>query len=369
MENRGASPRKIVIELNEIYNRNVGLGEFTFQLGRHLTQRASMLKEKYNIELYFIVPSSSAGIFGNRVKYIAVPHVLRRFVRYNPLHADICHISHQFSKMRYMMFARHNLMTVHDINFIYEKSETKLPKYEQYFRQRLRHVDYLTYISSFVREDVDRHFAPNIPNRVIYNGVINLNTDGQNFADLKRFDLPERYLLHVSSLQPKKNPQLLFEMMRHLGEEHLVLVGNWETRFGRELAAKIKDSNLRNITMLDHVTEQEKASLYKHCHGFLFPSLCEGFGLPPIEAMHFGKPVFLSRLTSLPEVGGNAAYYYDDLTPEQMADVTRRGLRDFYSDPDGSAEKARRQAEQFDWDTCVDNYIDYYLDILNIEKQ
>lgn len=364
MKNTPKIRYRIAVELYEIRNRNVGLGEFAHQLGAHLAARAAELEREHGIRFYFIVPRGYKGIFGNDVRYFEVPYAIRKLVRYLPLGMDICHLTHQFSRIKYMLFARHNLLTVHDINFIYEKTGYKLEHYTKRFRRRLSRVDRLSYITRFVREDVARHFAPKLPGRIVYNGVTDLSKQYPVKADLGRFGLPDDYLLHISSLMPKKNPDLLVEMMASLPEERLVIVGNWNREYGQRILARIAALGLTNITTLDHVSDAEKAALYAGCRGFLFPSQCEGFGLPPLEAMYFGKPVFLSTLTSLPEVGGPAACYYDSLDPEAMAEVTRRGLGAFYADATRSAEAVRNWARRFDWAKCADEYIAYYLDIL-----
>ncbi len=357
--------RKIAVELYDIGNRNVGLGEFTWQLATHLARRAAALRQQYGIIFYFIVPYGYKGCFGNDVRYIQLSHINRYLIRHYPIRMDLCHLTHQYSRIKYMSFAQHNLMTIHDINFLYEKNGAKLKIYSELFRRRLEKVNWLSYISKFAQHDVAVHFAPPQPSRVIYNGVANLNQPSAYSRNvLTRFALPDRFLLHISSLQPKKNAHLLVAMMAQLPKEHLVLIGNWSSEYGKQLKQHIVKSEVHNITPLDPVTNEEKAALYAYCRGFLFPSLCEGFGLPPIEAMHFGKPVFLSRLTALPEIGGPVAYYYDDLTPEAMAAVTKKGLATFYEDEEVAAQRVRRWAQQFDWGRCAEEYIAYYLHII-----
>ena len=103
--------------------------------------------------------------------------------------------------------------------------------------------------------------------------------------------------------------------------------------------------------------------LYAACRALLFPSLCEGFGLPPIEAMKLGKPVFLSTLTALPEIGGKEAFYWADLSPVPMAEVVRKQLAFFDATPSYS-DRLRQNAARFDWDECIEQYIQYYLEIL-----
>lgn len=356
--------RKIAIELYDVRNRNVGLGEFTYQIAVRLAQRAPLLREKYGVELHFIVDIEWCGAFGNEVKYIIINQFNRKRIRLFTK-VDLLHVTHQYCRVKNMYRAKENLMTVHDINFMYEKLNVTQQIYIDKFRRRLKLTSALSYISNFAKSDVEYHFAPGHPSRVIYNGVTNLATGA--YADITQMNLPTGYLLHISSLQPKKNPHLLVEMMCFLPGEHLVIVGNWDSDYARKIKARIEELKLKNITTLNHVSVAEKAAIFNDCKGFLFPSLCEGFGLPPLEAACFAKPMFLSTLTSLPEVGGNLAYYWDELKPQPMAEVVEQGLADFYSHPQ-KAEQTRTWAARFDWDKCVDEYIDYYLDLLKIKK-
>jgi glycosyltransferase involved in cell wall biosynthesis len=132
----------------------------------------------------------------------------------------------------------------------------------------------------------------------------------------------------------------------------------------------LKESPLPNVELHLSITDEEKAWLYANCAGFVFPSLTEGFGLPPIEAMHFGKPVFLSEFTSLPEVGGAAAHYFEAFDVESM-----RALIEPAVAPEASAANAeivRANAARFNWDDAARNYLCLYgkwlgLDFTDIE--
>jgi glycosyltransferase involved in cell wall biosynthesis len=110
------------------------------------------------------------------------------------------------------------------------------------------------------------------------------------------------------------------------------------------------------------VPEAAKLWLYAHCEAFLFPSLSEGFGLPVVEAMAFGKPVFISALTSLPEIGGEDAYYFADFEPESMARVVRDGLRDFGNDP-ARETRMRARASRFSWPRVAAEYWRLYEEV------
>ena len=99
-------------------------------------------------------------------------------------------------------------------------------------------------------------------------------------------------------------------------------------------------------------------ALYVHCEAFVFPSLAEGFGLPVVEAMHLGKPVFLSQFTSLPEVGGPEAYYFTDFEGASMRETVANGLQDYQV----HAKKQAIQAwsKRFDWSVAAASYVEVY---------
>ena len=356
--------KKILIDVYPVSTPFVGVGEFCRQLGERLARRAAELRARHGVELYFMLPPRFKGCFGGDVHYLCVPPSLRWMLPLFPLRADLLHTPYQYSRVRRLLFARSQLLTIHDINFIYEKGKRKLPKTIRKFRRKIGQADYVNYISRFAREDTEKHFDVRLPKRVIYNGVTDLSPLSQR-AVLPE-GLPDHFLFHISSLQPKKNVHLLVEMMKHLPEQHLVIAGNWNSDYGKKLRQQIDAHNRanHNIYPLSNVSEAEKAALYAACRAFLFPSLCEGFGLPPVEAMRFGKPVFLSKLTSLPEIGGAAAFYWEMLEPEAMAAVVKKQLAAFDASP-SQAERLKQHAARFDWERCVEEYLQYYLDILN----
>lgn len=358
--------KRIVIETNIISAPYCGLKEVMIQLGNGLAARAPELKRDHGIELAFVVPPAYRGCFGPDVEYIAMTGVSRHLLKHFGCgRVDLFHAPHQYCTLKHLAGARHTLMTIHDINFMYEKKGARLLRGIHRLQWRLDHADHLSFISQFAQADTASHFTLNAPQRIIYNGVTDLTPLADSAPDGILPQLPDRFFFHVSSLYPKKNVHLLVDMMKYLPEEHLVIAGTWQNDdYGRSLQEAIANAPHRNITTLDRITEEQKAVLYSRCRAFMFPSLCEGFGLPPIEAMKFGKPVFLSTLTSLPEVGGDDAFFWPDLTPEAMAEVVRARMADAETDPSLS-ERLRAHAARFTWDKCIDGYIAYYLDILN----
>jgi glycosyltransferase involved in cell wall biosynthesis len=106
------------------------------------------------------------------------------------------------------------------------------------------------------------------------------------------------------------------------------------------------------------ISENDKQWYYANCNAFVFPSLSEGFGLPLVEAMHFGKPIFISNATSLPEIAGDAAYIFPDFDPQHMQAMLEAGMKDFTAN--NRAEKVMARAALFNWDEAAQAYLNIY---------
>ncbi|MBF1378258.1 MAG: glycosyltransferase, partial [Porphyromonadaceae bacterium] len=119
------------------------------------------------------------------------------------------------------------------------------------------------------------------------------------------------------------------------------------------------------VHLLCAVSDVEKASLLQHCRALLQPSIAEGFGLPVVEAMALGKPIFLRPATSLPEVGGDVAYYFDEVSPEAIAGTILSGLSAYDMSP-SQAEALRARARLFDYRRMAQGYLQFYHEILSI---
>ncbi|MDE7396530.1 MAG: glycosyltransferase family 4 protein [Muribaculum sp.] len=353
--------KHLVIEAYSMEFPFSGVKEFMMHLGRGLVRRNNELR-RHDIKLSFIVTPQHKGCFGNDANYIVMPRSLRFLLRrfYFPK-VNLLYTPHQYSHLKNLPFVGKRLVTIHDINFIYTKTGRGYRRGIKRMKKRLRINDYLAFVSKFSMDDFDRNFTVDKPQRVIYNGVTDLTHADATVSDEFKARLPRKYFFHLSRLDANKNIRALAEMMKLLPEYNIVIAGNWD--YDPELLARINAGEYPNIVPLHQISESEKAYLYKYCRAFMFPSLTEGFGLPPIEAMKCGKPVFLSTCTSLPEVGGDAAFYWPDFSPEAMADVVHRGMHTIDTDPTLTS-RILANADRFTWEKCVDGYIDYFLSIL-----
>jgi glycosyltransferase involved in cell wall biosynthesis len=179
----------------------------------------------------------------------------------------------------------------------------------------------------------------------------------------RRFELGDaRLLLSVSAKRPHKNLERLIDAVAALpaGEDWALVVPGYPTAFEERLrehaAARGAGGRVRFLGWVDDV---ELDGLYRAADCFVFPSLAEGFGLPVLEAMRRGAPVASSDATSLPEVGGDAAVYFDPTDTAAMTDAILRVLRDPALAGD-LRERGRRQAERFSWEECARRTLDCY---------
>jgi glycosyltransferase involved in cell wall biosynthesis len=147
-----------------------------------------------------------------------------------------------------------------------------------------------------------------------------------------RYRLPDHYLLHVGTIEPRKNLSLLLDALQRLqnaGENiHLVLVGNkgwlYQGFFERMEELGIEGA----VQLLGYVPDADLPAIYSGARLVVVPSLYEGFGLPVLEAMACGVPVTCSQVSSLPEVGGDAVRYFDATDAAAMADTILTVWRD-----------------------------------------
>ena len=361
--------KKVAVYLYNLSNKYVGLGEFAHNLAIRMSAKAAELKTQHNLEFCFLVPKGMSGDYGDEVdylvlrkwRYILLNAPLPRFIKHLFFpKVDLVHWTQQLPRIHTTISPK-ALVTIHDVNYFHNNlPQKKIDKRTRKINRTLSFATHLSFISQFSENDVVSRFNVHQPKRVIYNGV----TDQMQVPQEKIDGLPSQYLLSVSGLDDKKNVHLLIEMMRFLPNEFLVVAGKGDKEYTKMLHQLVERYQLTNVRFVGCVSAGEKAYLYCNCKAFFFVSKSEGFGLPVAEAMTASKPVFCSKLTSLPEIGGDAAYYFDELEPEKMAQTTQKMLAEYEKDPETRQKMCLAQAQQFCWDKAVDEYINYYLDIL-----
>ena len=170
----------------------------------------------------------------------------------------------------------------------------------------------------------------------------------------KKFDLPEAFLFYPAATWPHKNHLGLLQALSILRNKHalrvaLVCSGLQNGHF-REINRQVQNLKLQDqVRFLGFVTPLEVHCLYMLCRCVVFPSRFEGFGLPVIEAQLAGAPVACSNVTSLPELGGDAALTFDPEKPEEIAEATLRIWKD-ETLRRTLGERGRTNAAHFSWE-------------------
>ncbi len=348
----------IGISLGRLAHWHDGLGEFSRQLGLALAVQAPRLHDELGWRLHFHLPSTFHGVFGDAVGYLGT-HTSQRWLHPRTTRFALWHHLHQHIRLQPPLGTARRLDTVHDLNFLHLKQGAKVDTYRQRLRRRLQRCDAAVAITQHVAADIARELAPlTTPIHVIHNGATDLSAAPQR--PVPGLDQAP-YLLHISRMAPSKNIAALLDLAAAWPEQPLVLAGA-SSGYSAAVQRQVAERRLVNVHIHLDIDDAQKAWLYAHCAGFVFPSLTEGFGLPPLEAMYFGKPVFLSRLTSLPEVGGEVANYFDSFDGQSVRRRIEAGLAD-HTQP-GRAAAVVARARQFNWTTCAGAYLSLYRQML-----
>jgi glycosyltransferase involved in cell wall biosynthesis len=173
----------------------------------------------------------------------------------------------------------------------------------------------------------------------------------------ERYQLNDEFVLYAGNVKPHKNLERLieaFNIVRSRGLDHLklVMIGDEISKYAALRRAVHQHRLHKYVRFLGYLPEETLAVMYRLAGVFVFPSLYEGFGLPPLEAMASGTPVVTSNVSSLPEVAGDAAVLVDPYDPISIADGIYRVLSD--EGLRGSLRaRGLARAQQFSWETSV----------------
>ena len=168
----------------------------------------------------------------------------------------------------------------------------------------------------------------------------------------ERYQLHDEFVLYAGNVKPHKNLERLieaFHLVRKRGLDHLklVLIGDEISKYAALRRAVHQHQLHKYVRFLGYLPEETLAVMYRLAGVFVFPSLYEGFGLPPLEAMASGTPVVTSNVSSLPEVAGDAAVLVDPYDPEAIADGIYRVLTDDDAAPRSAAQGPRARTPVF----------------------
>ena len=342
---------RILIDLSILKNVHCGLGQVALNYGYFFRDHYTPLADE---QIYLLVPKAFVGAFGDKVKYIRARKIYRVLPWLIGIRFDVWHAIHQLS--RYQPFANHYVLTVHDFNFMYEKTGPKTKKYLRMVQSKVDCAERVLAISQFAKTETE-HFMQLGGKRVevIYNGIERIDLKPEEAMP----HVHQPYLFSIGEIKEKKNFHVLLDMMTRLPELQLYIAGKNNTPYADRIRMEILSRGITNVHLLGLVSEAQKTWLYRHCQTFVFPSLFEGFGLPVVEAMLFGKPVVCSNETSLTEIGGDHVTFFPKGYP---ADESAQLIATAALTPE-QADKNRQYARSFTWERHMNSYLAIYREI------
>lgn len=221
------------------------------------------------------------------------------------------------------------VVTIHDLAYLYypeeflPKDRYKLTRWTKYAVERAVSV---IAVSQTTKKDIIKTYQiPESLVRVVYNGFTVKHTNIDTEDVLRKHDLvQDEYVLFVGTIQPRKNIPALLDAFQILASENpalkLVLVGKKGWLFQPTLDHIEKLGLTDRVILTGHVSDYDLDVLYHNALCFVLPSKYEGFGIPILEAMAHQCPVIVSHSSSLPEIAGDAAFYFAAEDPSALAE-------------------------------------------------
>ncbi|HMS26945.1 MAG TPA: glycosyltransferase family 1 protein [Burkholderiaceae bacterium] len=272
------------------------------------------------------------------------------------------------------------VLTVHDLSWIrypHTHAKAHVAEMNHYFPDSLMRADKIVTVSEFVKQEVQDVFGI-APDRIVAIGegaeqLFQPRNSIETQNALNRFGLKHgKYILAVGTLEPRKNLIVALKAYSQLSssvraEYPLILIGMkaWLAHeFDKNLASVaslIKDGQIR---LLGYQPREDLAVVMSGALCLVYPSIYEGFGLPPLEAMASAVPVISSNVSSIPEVVGDSGVLIDPHNVEALTEAMLRMVEDA-NYRNQLSQKALERSRVFSWPNCVEKTIAVYREVLN----
>jgi len=271
------------------------------------------------------------------------------------------------------------VVTVHDIIYmeklsLFRKGFSAYQKFGNVYRRWnvpicIKRSKCVITVSEFEKQRIASFFHMEDKKlKAVYNGVsrhFKQITDPIQLTEIRtKYNLPEKYFFFFGNTDPKKNTRGVLQavsLFNQASDEKIPLVMlDYDKKELASLIQQIGDPALTELVKLTgYVPNSELPALYSSATLFLYPSLRESFGIPMLEAMACGLPVITSNTSSMPEVGGDAAYYIDPYQPEQITEAIQTILSNDLLRED-MVEKGFRNAEKYSWSAMAKHVLALY---------
>lgn len=348
--------KKIILDCDLMKHPDSGLYHYCLNLG--LEVKKILDKERLG-RMEFYIPPTESATFGRDSHTIIEKVNWKNTFKTFLWGCDIWHAP--FQSGRILPYSNKKIkvvLTIHDLNVLHEDKPYEERRNSLLHTQKLiDRADIIVCISDFCKRDVQENCdVGEKPVYVIHNGTHRVGAPTLNGVAVK----PKRpFLFTLGYVNRKKNQHVLLPMVKNL-EMELIVAGKLdEPDYINKMKETAREMGIEDrVHILGPVSEKEKAWYFQNCRAFVFPSIAEGFGAPVVEAMSFGKPIFLSNRTSLPEIGGNAAFYFTDFAPLHMKNVFEKGMTEYHQK--NMEEVVKKRGQVFQWEAKAREYVQMY---------
>lgn len=365
---------KVALELRPCVGRRSGVGTYTCELAKRLKPSAGMEFEGNLFTFPLYGGRRDLPPLAMPVRTFPVPYGIyysvwdRLPVPYRLLFPSGADVTHFFNYIVPPGVKGRVIDTIHDLSYLIcpETLDSRnLKRISANIERSVERSDAIVTVSENTRRDIVSLLGvPEEKIRVIYNGVspFGLATPAETLR--AKFGLPRDYILYVGNLEPRKNVERLIrayaKLKREAGIPHRLVLAGQKGWLYDGIFRAVGDEKLEDdVLFTDYVGEADKAALYRDAALFVFPSLYEGFGIPPLEAMAAGTPVACSNASSLPEVTGGAALLFDPTDTDAMAQAMYRLLTDREL-REAKISLGKTRAARFSWDRSAAELMELY---------
>ncbi|WP_019851350.1 glycosyltransferase family 1 protein [Desulfitobacterium sp. PCE1] len=382
--------KKVLVDAVHLLSPKTGIGKYTFENCIRMQNLASeKIQWYYNygyIREQLIDVDNKETPDNKHRKIQRLKNLLTKSSLIKSAVKTLIDFCHRFSSVNYALYWQPNIIpgsvrakkvvtTIHDLSFLVHPDWHPLER-QKYMTDRIfegiKRSDKIITGSYFIKEEIMKYAVCDSDKiAVIYHGI-----DHQTFRlypqdELKDFKqlyyLPDRYLLFVGSIEPRKNLLRLLQAYKRYVESNqkaleMILVGfkGWQNDEIMQMIHSLSGK----VRYLGYLNDQELAYVYNLATVFIYPSLYEGFGIPPLEAMACGTPVITSNATSIPEICGEAAVYIDpndEIDIQQKIELlaTREDMRNDF------IQRGLKRSQGFTWEASARKHLGLFEELMS----
>lgn len=370
--------KKLLINTISLLPPVTGIGRYTYEVSKYLESRKT-----FELTFFYGINSKKLINVFSKTKASSLKLIIIKFPFLKKTVRSLINIINRFSTNKYDLYwepcfipikgveSKKVISTVHDLSFLISKDfhpNERIEYFEKNFFSNIKYTDFIITASYFIKDEIINKIGfEESKIKVIPHGV-NHNL----FKVYENIDidicLPAKFIFSVGSIEPRKNLKNLLKAYSSLSKdikvEYKLVIAGFEGWENDDIFEAI-NINKDDVFYIGFISDDDLAKIYNLASFFIFPSFYEGFGLPILEAMASGTPVLCSNTSSMPEVGGDAALYFN---PNNIEDIRNKILQ-ILNDRELRIEmknKGLTNASKYNWEQSAKEHIKLFEEISSI---